>query len=303
MARPTRATQWCGTLNNWSTDELELFQHIVTDDGPIKYLIFGLEIGEMLTPHLQWYLKLKATNTMQFVKRLLGGRVHLESCKGSALQNITYCKKDGDYYEFGTVPPGSGKRTDLDSLHADLKAGVSMKEISNTHFHPYLKYGRSIESWRCLNSAVVKRSQPKILWLYGASGTGKSLKMERLIEDHLDETFCLSAGVTGCWWTGYSAQRIVVMDDLRASWMPHSQLLRVLDSHPHRVAVHGGNVPLVADKFIITTNDPPHMLYEKDPSGAFMRRIHEWAWVIEVGEDCGHNVEFPTAYESEVFHL
>ncbi len=76
------------------------------------------------------------------------------------------------------------------------------------------------------------------------------------------------------------------MDELRGSWFPHGTALRIFDRNPYRVPVHGGNVPLNCEYLLVTSNKPPHMLYDVDDAGALMRRIYDYAYVYEVQKDC-----------------
>ncbi len=297
-----RSTQWCGTLNNPTKEEYWLFQNICSDAVPnsaVQYLIFGQEKApDTGTPHLQWYCKMKSTTSLVGMKKVLGDRSHMEATKGSSEQNIAYCKKDDDWQEFGTPPKGQGHRSDLTALHSDLRMGMGMQEVSNVHFPVYLRNPRAIRSWVDLNTTAKMRSVPTIYWLYGASGAGKSVAITAMVAAASKPTFFLSGGVTGAWWTGYDAQNIVVMDDLRGAWMPHSHLLRILDSHPHRVSVHGGNVALVAETFYISTNLAPALLYQEDPNGALMRRLHEWAYVVHYNGTSSKCIHWPTKHES-----
>lgn len=85
--------KWCFTLNNYTTEEVE------TLETEIKYkaanYIYGYEIGESGTPHLQGYIeaKIKIRPTECFSCK----RIHWEKAKGNKYQNIEYCSKDGNY--------------------------------------------------------------------------------------------------------------------------------------------------------------------------------------------------------------
>ena len=279
-----RGTQWVWTLNNPTEDELGAIRACYRADGPLKYLLFGKEIApETGTEHLQGYLQMRVTSSAAQVERLLGGRAWIQKAKGSYAKNKVYCSKDESWEEFGEVPKSQGHRSDLDSLHQFLDEGATIAAVSDTHFGSFLRYGKMIEKYVDLHSLGEMRQPPKILWMYGDSGAGKTRKIMDIVKSRMEDTFFLQRGVTGCWWTGYRDQKVVVMDDLRPGWMPHSQLIRVLDSTPLRVSVHGGSVSLKAETFLISTNLPPSQLYEDDPSGALARRIEEWALVVCYG--------------------
>lgn len=83
---------WCFTLNNYKDEELETLETIFREAGEF---IYGKEVGESGTRHLQGYIEF-------FVKvrpseRIKDKRIHWEKRKGSKIQAVEYCKKDGNY--------------------------------------------------------------------------------------------------------------------------------------------------------------------------------------------------------------
>lgn len=115
------AKRWVFTLNNPSEDEsFFLSLHGVetnNGDGHFSYLIFGRETGESGTPHLQGYFALKKKERLATIKQIAGfARVHLEVARGSPSQAAGYCKKDGDYDEYGTPPTPPGNAAHFEQL-------------------------------------------------------------------------------------------------------------------------------------------------------------------------------------------
>jgi Putative viral replication protein len=107
-----RARSWCFTINNYNDVDQQRLRSLGGDAG-LTYLIFGRERGTTGTPHLQGYIQFRNAKVFAVVKRIVGERAHLEKSFASPDSAATYCKKEGDYEEFGTAPVGSGKRTDL----------------------------------------------------------------------------------------------------------------------------------------------------------------------------------------------
>lgn len=87
--QPPPAKHWCFTLNNWNNDEIDPI-----DPSICKY-VFGEEIGEEGTAHIQGYIELKKKGRLSEVKKIFP-RAHFEKCR-NIKASIEYCKKDGTY--------------------------------------------------------------------------------------------------------------------------------------------------------------------------------------------------------------
>jgi len=81
----------------------------------VEYLLYGREIAPTTgVRHLQGYIVFVARKSFSVVRGLLPG-AHLERAKGNHKQNVEYCRKEGDFVEFGVAPPdAAGKRTDFE---------------------------------------------------------------------------------------------------------------------------------------------------------------------------------------------
>lgn len=98
----SKCTRYCWTLNNYNMCDID--DIILWCKNNTKKYIFGLEVGENGTPHLQGFfclIKQARITTLKNVKCLC--KMHFEKCKGSDNDNIKYCMKDGKIYYGGDI--------------------------------------------------------------------------------------------------------------------------------------------------------------------------------------------------------
>lgn len=93
---PSAAKHWCFTLNNYTDEEFHALQALGTEKAyDIAYLVFGKEMGQEATPHLQGFVSFTKRKRLTQVKPIISNRAHLEPAGGSPRQASEYCKKDG----------------------------------------------------------------------------------------------------------------------------------------------------------------------------------------------------------------
>ena len=105
--------RWVFTLNNWTQQEYDHIATTARDDDMFSYLIAGKEVGENGTPHLQGYFYLSSPRRLSYLRQTLSARAHFERARGTHEQAASYCKKEGDFDEFGSFPTShQGRRSD-----------------------------------------------------------------------------------------------------------------------------------------------------------------------------------------------
>lgn len=135
-----QARRFCFTLNNYTPEDVAHIESLYLNaDNHITYLVIGREVGDSGTPHLQGFICFSRRKTFNVVKALINERIHIEGARGTSDQAATYCKKDGAYTEFGTVPV-SGKTNYLedffkwaDQFHEDNGRIPTARDVALEH--------------------------------------------------------------------------------------------------------------------------------------------------------------------------
>jgi len=135
----SRRRCWVFTLNNY-TDEEELhFQTFGEDEVraqySIAYIIWGKEIATTGTLHFQGYVRFTKPIRFQTVKSILSNRIYLAGAREKPIVNQRYCRKQGDYQEFGDVGTDQGARNDYAAFVEDARenGGVSFDDQLTNH--------------------------------------------------------------------------------------------------------------------------------------------------------------------------
>lgn len=256
---------WCFTLNNYSDEEEAGIASIL---DKVNYMVYGREVGECGTRHLQGYMELVNKSRLSGVKKLeCLSRSHFEVRRGTSHEASTYCKKDGDVFEYGEISKGQGARNDLDTVKRHIEEGKSELEIADLHFGSWCRYRGSFEAYRSLKKAKTSRDV-KVTYLWGNAGTGKT---RGVFETYSD--VWISSDPTLQWFDGYNGEDVVLLDDYRGE-ANDALILRILDRYPTQVAVKGSFRSWCPTRIFISSN----MKYDEMHLGiqdSFRRRIHD----------------------------
>lgn len=94
MSRINQSKRWLFTWNNPIENKVEIMERTFTG---FKY-VWGEEVGESGTPHIQGYIegaKRFRPSELPFGSEVRWNDLHWEKCKGTREQNVAYCTKDG----------------------------------------------------------------------------------------------------------------------------------------------------------------------------------------------------------------
>lgn len=254
-----RSRNFCFTLNNYSEAELEIVK-----SWDSKYLIFGKEVGESGTPHLQGYVSFQNAKTLTALKKF-SARAHWEIARGTPKQASEYCEKDGDVFEKGTRPLSQIEKGQVEKDRW-ATAFQCVKEGRIEDLDPEIKCTRlkSIE-YAVERQASSKRNLATLdgefqhEWYYGKSGTGKSRKAREenpgaYIKDPQER-----------WWDGYAGEEVVIIDDFDKFQVKQGgDMKRWSDRYAFRAPVKNGYTMVRPVKIIVTSQYRPEQIWD-DP--------------------------------------
>lgn len=142
-----RSLHWVFTLNNYTDEELVALRKGLSEEK-VRYAIFGKEVGESGTPHLQGYISFKKRNSLKGIKEVVGDRAHVDVAKGDEQQNYDYCsKEDPEPEQFG-VRSKMRKRNDLDAFKESVKSGErDAKKLREDHTEVAARYPRFFDAY------------------------------------------------------------------------------------------------------------------------------------------------------------
>lgn len=136
----SRSKNWCFTLNNYEQANIDRLMNL---GNSVDYIVFGREVGESGTPHLQGFVSFPSRKRLNQVTQTLG-QCHCSIARFVS-KSIEYCKKDGDFEEVGTPPEDNraGRRSDLEQFKETVKSGVTnLKQLREEHSDVFARYTR-----------------------------------------------------------------------------------------------------------------------------------------------------------------
>lgn len=247
--RGTKTRAWVFTLNNYTDEDIERIDGI-----ECRYVGYGKETGDSGTPHLQGLIVFKNPRAFGPVRSLFNARAHIEPMRGNVDQALQYCQKDGDYYERGDKPQNVAKSSGI-NLQERYREAISMAkagDIESLEFsYPdiYLRFQPRLQAMLSYN--LEARSYLDNYWIYGSSGSGKTVRAELNVPYYQKNQ--------NKWWDGYRDEYWVIIHE----WAPNdnasalAQYLKKWSDHgAFQAEIKGGSMGIRPRGLIITSNYP-----------------------------------------------
>lgn len=251
-----RVRSWCFTWNNYTQQDEELIQNT-----ECRYLVYGREVGENGTPHLQGTIQFANGTSFSSVKKKLP-KAHLEPCI-DLLASVKYCKKDNNIFEKGEAPSDGGNKEKSrwkDALEQARTKGecedeqIQFKHVRLIEYH-HAKY--------MAKQPMTNQCEDKHIWIYGETGVGKSRWVVENFPVYYEK-------LKNKWWDGYDSHDVVVIDEFDPgdAWMS-TYMKRWCDRYSFNAEIKGGMKCGIRPKLIIVTSNYSMKEIWSDP------KVHE----------------------------
>lgn len=272
-----RTTTWCYTWQltqdesqPWDHEEIKNIESIL-QKVPCKYHVYGREVapttgkkhlqGLIIFPERMYFGLAKKQLTINDKKPHLCAQGFSEEHKRipSTVQDaIKYCKKEGNFWEFG-IPPNpwlaSGDQKFDEAL--SLAEEGKIKEIRYKYPRLYTTYKSFYITEANKNAkftSLTGNIKEHFLWLYGPSGVGKSYLARKLADD-ANRPYYVKA--LNKWWDNYENEDIVIIEEMNPDYCNKnaSEIKTWFDVYPFPCEFKGGSFKQIRPQYMIVTSN------------------------------------------------
>lgn len=235
-------------------DELKKF---LCQYSTLKYFISCKENAPTTGhEHIHIFLKFSQNKTL-WAKKLFN--VNIQRCD-YLQESINYVKKDGNIIdEIGEIRQQGG----VSGLTIKQLKEMSNEDLDN--LSPiYYNIVEKIKNERMNTMDVddIYIEGKKVIYIYGNSGSGKSLNAIKLIKKKGYQKF-ENIKRDGQFWLGMNGlTECALYDDFRDSDMKVDEFINIIDYHKHSFNIKGRSVIPHYKLVIITSIIPPHDIYK-----------------------------------------
>ncbi len=198
--RPLKSRHWCFTINNPTDKDMP-------DLAKVTYMVIGREVGDTGVNHLQGYVVFNNRLRLTQAKKVLP-RAHLEMKRGTVAQAADYCKKDGDFAEYGKLPENGLITKEINlSKWSDaiaLARSGNLNDITPDYLTRYYHAFKRMEQDNPIKPPPLKEKCNE--WIIAPSGFGKSTYARGKYPIYFDKA-------PNKWYIGFKDEVALLLDD------------------------------------------------------------------------------------------
>lgn len=255
-----------------------IFVDRICSDTKPTYCINGYERAPSTDNyHLQGFIMFKTAKTFDAVNTIFQKKAWLQRAL-VPLKAIEYCKKDGDFIEYGVAPTtltgaeGNGKREKAkwDQTKELAKKG-EFDSINSQHLVCYYSSLRSIH--RDFQQIPGELDDVAGYWFYGAPGAGKSHDARALAQVIApgEEPYLKNFNK---WFDQYQGQAVVIVDEASPAVAALVQYVKKwCDKYPCQVEIKGSSITIRPRAVIFTSNYSIEECFQKAGTKADLKAV------------------------------
>lgn len=260
----SKQKNWCFTVNNYTDADVQTIKCV-----DYSYLVFGYEVGDSGTPHLQGFITFEKNMRLSAVTKLF--QAHWTPARGTAEQNFKYCSKQGNFIEEGKRPMSAAEKglkeqhrwSKIKELAKSGKLDDIEPKVYVTHYTTLKKIAKDNMTKPSNLDTVCGR------WYYGPAGTGKTTKAR----EEFPNAFIKSRDR---WWDGYQGEEVVIMDDMDKYCVALGGLLKDWGDKWSFKAESKGSVEWIRPKqFIVTSQYSIEEIFEDQETRDALNRRYD----------------------------
>lgn len=216
-----RTRSWCYTVFPKPEQQMHELKNAYMNhlqQVGVTYAIFGLETcPDTGRPHFQGFVYFQNPRQFRSTKQNLTWEfqpAHVEPAM-DIKASIDYCKKEGDFIEYGTPPMTQQQKGDLvkerwktalDSAKANKVDDIE-PQLQITHYRSLCAIAQ-----RHSRNLKLEPTKFKHYWLVGATGGGKSHSARAMFGNE-SEFYYLKDTQTK-WWDAYEGEQAAILDEI-----------------------------------------------------------------------------------------
>lgn len=285
------SAKMCEIVSDTEHLTLETIQKVLGEQNSIDKYLYILhdkdkkEDGTMKNPHYHVYLHFNNSRCFDNIAKWFGLPVSFVSkIKGRFGDALEYAlhKNAPEKYQYSASDAVANfdfnkaieqnqeykaKRQNLNNIIADIETGAIKRYniVDKVSMADYVRYEKQINKAFEYNRMRLEREVDRsmeVVYMFGASGTGKTTYAKMVAKKQKYEIFTSSGSNDP--FDGYKGQECVILDDLRGSIFPLSDLLKILDNNTaSSVKARYKNINLECKLLIITTTKTPAEFYKQ----------------------------------------